>query len=359
MPESQSANHTINVLDVIENYVRGEVPLAGAERIFEEFTGDRPSFSKWEEVSNTARDINWTGDKVREFVAIAKEVVDEGVTRIPESYFDITEITTLEGITSELDRNLLGEQSGLTLSDEVSELADVDLRTLNSDSERPGRSTISDVREGFDYNVDDGEVTGRFVYTDVQREITPNGQIERLVSEGSIPFRILPQLNLLIVETTAVIDVQKTKSIFNKNTNMDLIVCGDITAVYEDAPEMMDAFRSSFADEDGEPDEPKVLGTDIVQLYNPHGESENEVKKIDLEGNNIAGHPLIQERLDEDYIIKGLTTTIDFEDSIFEVSVAGTGTMGYAKIEGVGEYEKGQRLMKEVRTRYLRHLRTR
>ncbi|NUC72516.1 hypothetical protein HTZ84_09380 [Haloterrigena sp. SYSU A558-1] len=286
-----------------------------------------------------------------------KEVVDEGVTRIPESYFDITEITTLDGITSELDRNLLGEQNGLSLSDEVSELADVDLTQLNT--EQPGRSAVSDARHGFDYEVDGDTITGRYVYTDVQRDITPNGQVERLVSEGSIPFRIIPHLNLLIVETTSVIDVQKTKSAFNKNTNMDIVVCGDITAVYEDAPEMMDTFRSSFADQDGDPDEPKVLGTDVVQLYNPHGDSENEVKKIDLEGQNIAGHPLIEERLEDDYIIKGLTTTIDFEDSIFEVAVAGTGTMGYAKIEGVGEYEKGQRLMNEVRSRYLRHLRTR
>jgi len=357
MPEDA---HLANVLDIVENYFRPEVNLLAAERLLGPFTEDDLEFTEWSQVKRKCTSLEWNEENTREFSARAKEIVESGVTRISESYFDVTSPSnpTISDITDELNRNRLHEQESIG---DVEGISDVSLSDLaGSSNSQPGQSGRQTYREGFQYTVDESSLSGSFTYTDISREIAPNGDVRRLIREGSIPFRVLPDDELLISETTSVIKVQKTKSIFKKHTQIDLVVCGNITADPEEGAMQMDRFRNSFPrGEDAPEDEPAILGTDEVKLYNPNAEGQNDVKSMDLEGNNIAGHPYITERLEEGWLVKGITSTVDFEGSIFEVTVAGSQTMGYAKVEGVGEYDRGRRLIDNVRDRYLQYLRTR
>ncbi|TYL37432.1 hypothetical protein CV102_17650 [Natronococcus pandeyae] len=126
-----------------------------------------------------------------------------------------------------------------------------------------------------------------------------------------------------------------------------------------EASEKMDAFLDSFSeDRDRQEDEPVKYNTDNVKLHNPEASGSGDIKKIDLDGDDIAGHELIEEQTEEgDYIIKGLTTRVNYKNEFFNVTVMGGEKMAYAKVEDVGDLELGKELMADIQDRYMEHFR--
>jgi hypothetical protein len=94
-----------------------------------------------------------------------------------------------------------------------------------------------------------------------------------------------------------------------------------------------------------------------VQMFNPETEQEEQLKKIDFEGNNIENHPNIRERRNNGWVMRGLTTRVEYQNAIFDVTIGGNDVMGYVKVEDIGDYDQGQELIQEIRERFLEYLR--
>lgn len=99
-----------------------------------------------------------------------------------------------------------------------------------------------------------------------------------------------------------------------------------------------------------------------VHLYNPFTDEEDEIKKIDYIGDDnsnidINENELVQERIDDDWVIRGITAKVAYDGLVFEVTVSGSQAMGYAKVEDIGDYQKGKELMNKLRSKFMDNFR--
>ncbi len=302
------------------------------ERIHRSYFGEEVEFTSWSDAYEDYHNRNWSEHEARDFVRQCKQIV-EGPGDLPETYFKI------------IDPENIDLQ---TVEEELSDIA------YDPDAEGSDR-------EGFEYRIVDGEVDGRYIYTDVETQVSFSGGVNDYVSEGAIEFRIDPSQNLLILETTRVVEVQKAKSYFNR-TNFNIVVCRNLTAMPDDAVDRVNSFIDSFAEE-VEEEGPTLLSVDGVKLHNPpnmrddeEDEEEVSLKNIDFNGSNVREHPEIRDHLDRNWIIKNIEAAVHYDDSLFTLKMAGTEVMGYSKIEDVNNYDKGNELINEVRSRYLEHI---
>jgi len=331
------SDNTEQVLQVIREYIQRKKGLRTMERIHRRVFDEEVSFTMWSDVEEKYEEIEFDNDLFEEFLLTSKDLVEGGFDRISEAYFDIE------------------RPDDVTTTRLTEELGDFKYDEEGSDSED---------RDGFQFNDNDnGEITGSYIHTDVETNITAAGEVRELVSEDSVDFRILPDDELVIVETTYPPDVQRMKGAFGK-TDIAVTVCGSLTSNFSEANERVEAFRDSFPHhEPGNPDPdipsdvPKRIEVKSVKLTNPEREEEERIDKIDVEGDQLTGHPLIQERLDEDYVMRGLVIRTMFENELFDIAFSGSDMMGYAKVEDIGDYSKGQRLMLEVRERFMNQFR--
>jgi len=206
--------YTSRVREILRDYIEEESTLETMGRIHQKFTGERKDFGQWEEVEIEYLKKDWDEDKIREFALLSKETIESGVEEIAESYFDILD-TELEAgdIESKLSNNEITEQKD----------------------------------SGFRFNrTDSGMITGVYFYKTKDVDISSSGNIDRLTTEKSIPFRIIPEKNLLVVETTYSPLVQKLGGVFNNKLDIQVQVCGDITVLPDQAKQRVSSFLDSF-----------------------------------------------------------------------------------------------------------------
>lgn len=102
---------------------------------------------------------------------------------------------------------------------------------------------------------------------------------------------------------------------------------------------------------------PELLEVHKIKMYNPQTGVEENLRKIDFEGDDIFGHDDIEERRSDGWIINGLTAKVEYRNALFEVMVAGNEVMSYVKVSDIGSYSDGQDLVAEVRQHFLEHFR--
>lgn len=330
MPPHQERVETI-LLDYLKS--KPSVHLISAKRIYRNLTGDEIELSQWGQAVDEFQELEWDGERVRELAELSKQVAQGGETRRSETYFNIADPTdiTVDYIEDEFSRQ----------------------------SYDPSASGPE--RDGFKWDAENGRVDGQYIYTDVDTELSFNGDVQNLESDGFIEFRVQPEQNLVILESTSVVDVQKTKGYFGRKTNMEISVCGPLTSYPDDAVEMVNDFLDTF--EDGRPDpnsdEPGLLQIDEVRMHYPHSDNNDEsLEGIEFKGDDIGGHPDVSDRISNGWIIKGFSAPIEFKNDQFILTVAGTGTMAYAKVEGSSlDQRKASDLLEIVRDRYMNTLR--
>lgn len=330
---SGSTDLTDRIINLIEQYIR-PANLLTMERIHKNVFDEKVEFTRWDQVFNKYRDYNWTREEVQKFVRISKQIVENSSGSIPESYFSIIEPDdiSLEYISNELDR-------------------------IPYDQDAEGEE-----KEGFVYKENNGIIEGRYVYVDVETEVYYSGDTDNLVKEGAIEFRLIPEKKLLIVESTKVADIQKAQSYFQKKTNLELKVCGDLT-VYQNTDEpvrRIDSFRESFSESREETDdEPVLLRIDNIQLRDPTISDEPDdqtIEKIDFDGRSLAEHEEIRDYTDDGWIIKGFEAPVFYDGNNYELKVSGNEVMGYVRIKNVKDFEQGRELVDKLRQRYLEHI---
>lgn len=215
------ADYDSRVSEVIGGYIKQHGTLITMERIHNQFTGGSEEFSRWEEVAKLYRGMEWDDESFTEFTLTAKNVVEGGIEEISESYFDIItpEDLSEDVVREELDRITLDE------------------------------SAPPETRHGVQYREDSGVFRGNYYYSTIDVDITSEGSVDRLVTEKSIPFRIEVEDRLLVAETTYPAYVQKIKGVFGNQTDLNLIVSGDITAIPDQADERLEGFLQALRGE--------------------------------------------------------------------------------------------------------------
>lgn len=325
------------VIKIIREYVEPKKHVLALERIHKYVFDEDVSFTGFDEAVREYRARNISDSDLRNFVSESKRVVEGGSAMISETYFNILEpdTLTLESVedmlsSTQFDPNSRGEE-----------------------------------REGFEYTrYDDKEtIEGKYVYVDVSRELSYSGEPEQYVSEGAIDFEIVPEQNLLVLKSTGVIDVQKTKSIFRRKTEMDIGVAGDLTNLdAETTSQRIEDFKNSFGGDDADSNEvPIFLRVDDLRLHKPEEEgsdeeSEVQLTAIDFEGRAISEHPQVIDRIEDGWRIKKMVSKVQYKEEIFEVTVAGTSMMGYGKVADFVSRPKGESLIADIREKYLEYI---
>lgn len=329
------SSHEERVESILLEYLKNSpsVHLISARRIYRNLTGDEIEFSQWGDAVEEFQELEWDGERIRELAELSKQVAQGGETRRSETYFNIVEPTdiSVDYIVDEFSRQPY-------------------------DPEMSGQE-----RDGFKWDIEENWIEGQYIYTDVDTELSFSGDVKNLESEGFIEFRVHPEQNLVILESTSVVDVQKTKGYFGRKTNLEISVCGPLTTYPDDAVEMVNNFLDTFEEgrQDPDSDEPGLLQIDEVRMHYPHSDTEDEpLEGIDFKGDDIGDHPDVAERISNGWIIKGFSAPIDYKNYQFVLTVAGTGTMAYAKVEGSSlDQRKASELLEIVRERYMDTLR--
>ena len=324
---------------VIDEYISKKKGTVAMETIHNRVFDEQVTFSTWNQAKERYSEIEFDPDLFEEFLLTSREIVEGGLDRISEAYFRIEkpdELTT-EVITGILDQYWYENRQ---------------------DAEEP---------DGFNYEVDgEGIVRASYIYTDVSTDITATGQIEETVQEDSVSFRVNPDKRLIIVESTYPPDVQRMKGVLRRHTSFATTICGSLTSDPDEANERVGEFEDSFVrvsydpDDEGkvtpeqEDDVPRLEAIEEVMLYNA-GSDDEQIERIDYEGSNLLEHDIIQERLDEDYVMRGLSATVWFNGDPFVIAFSGSDMMGYAKVEEIQDYPKASVLMDDLRNRFLEH----
>lgn len=267
-----SKTYEEKVTNVLQNYAKpNRTHLITISRIYENITNDSVQFSSFDEAIESFTYIEWDDDTLLKFVDQIKQVVEKGGNRISETYFDITEPDTIS--TSFIER-------------ELSEPA----YDPNEDGEK---------KEGFEYQVsDDGNIHGRYVYTDITTNLTFSGEIQPTMSDGFVQFEIDPARSLLIIKSTSVVDIQKSRRYFGEKTSISFAPSADYTTHIDGAIERINNFLSEF--HNGIPSEnkniPGLMQVSTIKLEDTSGDSDDEeddddnrqqVDNIQFEGHDI------------------------------------------------------------------------
>lgn len=328
-------------IHVIEDYISRKKGLNAMQSIHRRTFDEPQEFSTWQSVEEMYADIEFTSDTFEDFLLNSRQVVKGGLERISESYFRVQkpENLTVEKAEAELNAFLYEERK-------------------NDMNEEP---------DGVRYERGEGKtIHASYIHTDVDTDITATGEIEERVSEGAVSFRIEPDEQLIVVESTYPPDVQRMKGVLGRDIDIAATVCGNLTAHADEANKRVDEFRESFPEveyvegADGrvkhgdEDDTPKLEDIEAIKLFNP-GEEKEQIEKIDYSGQNLAEHPYIQERQDDGYIIRGFSAKVWFNGEPLTVAFSGSDMMGYAKVEDIGDYIVAKNLMGVLRNRYMDH----
>jgi len=324
---------------VIEEYISKKKGTVAMENIHRRVFDEQVTFSTWKEVKDRYKSIDFDPELFENFLLTAREIVEGGLDRISEAYFNINkpdELTT-DVVTGILDQYLFDNRQ---------------------DAEEP---------DGFDYEVDNDDIVqASYIYADVSTDITATGQIEETTQEDSVSFRVNPSRRLIVVESTYPPDVQRMKGILRRHTSFAVTICGSLTSDPDEANKRVSDFEDSFVEISFDPDDegkvtpeqddgiPRLEAIEEVMLYNA-GSDDEQIERIDYEGSNLLDHDIIQERLKEDYVMRGLSASVWFNGDPFTIAFSGSDMMGYAKVEEIQNYPKASVLMDDLRDRFLEH----
>lgn len=342
----ESRAYEEQVSNVLLNYVKpNHVHLITVQRLYRNLTGDSIEFTDFDEAEEAFLEIDWDDSTLLDFVDQVKQIVEKGENRISETYFDIIEP---DSISQGFIENELSEPS--------------------YDPDASGEE-----KDGFEYQVgDDGNIRGRYVYTDIETNLTFNGDIQPTTSDGFIQFEINPQLNLLIIKSTSVIDVQKARKFFNNKTSIEFAPAADFTTHTDGSTERINDFLSEFHDgiPDEEVDVPGLLQVDTIKLEDTtestsdedsDEESGQQLENIQFEGHDIQNDEEVQSYLGDDspWVIKKLEAEVYYEGDDFKVTIGATSMMSYGKVSDSTDWNAITDISEMVREWFLRHLRVR
>ena len=326
---------------VIDDYISRKKGLNAMQDIHRRTFDESMDFNTWQSVKDVYEEIDFTAELFENFLLNSRQVVKGGLDRISESYFRVQkpENLTVKKAKAELGSYLYEERK-------------------EESGEEP---------DGFRYEVgENGTIHASYIHTDVTTDITATGNVEERVSEGAVSFRIEPDEQLIVVESTYPPDVQRMKGALRNSVNFAVTICGNLTAHADEANKRVDNFRESFPeveyveDADGrvrhgdDDDVPKLEDIEALKLFNP-GQEKEQIEKIDYSGQNLAEHPYIQERQDDGYVIRGFSAAIWFNGQPLTIAFSGSDMMGYAKVEDIGDYAEATDLMEILRERYMNH----
>lgn len=310
------------VKDAIKDYVMPNEHLLAMQRIHEEFTGEKEEFNRWDEVTEVYSELEWNKERVTEFLSICKRVVDANSGSLSESYFRLHNVEDIDDLLSEFSQR-------------------------EYTPEAKGKA-----KEGFRYTQKGSRIDGKYIYVDINTEVTFSGEIEYMLSEGSIGFTVDFRNQLLIINSSSVVDVQKTKSIFKKYMSAGLSVYYPVVEYSEKMTERYSSMIERISDE------LTIREITAVNLHTPQGEGSsdelNTISEIEFQGGiapeiGIRSSSEIAEKLDQGWYIKQLKVKVLEEGELVNVTIGVSEMMNYSKVENYRSRESGNLVQQQVR----------
>lgn len=311
-----------DVEDIINSYVKKNTTLSEMEEIVKRHTGKSKDFVKWEEVFDYYQGYNWNQEAFDEFLYIAKDVVESGVTTMTEAYL--------------LIRNKTIDISEVTLA----------LSEFNNQQES----------SQIEYEVtESGHIDCRLTYEITKVSITSFGEMERLVEQKSIAFEIQPSINLVIVRENSPSRVSKIRSSLN-STNM--VVSGVVDLSLNDLDDSMHSLINSFEHQKDNAN----LSTDsvsvpvlveVVSLDMTNPAHDSNIRSIHFSGHKIDRADEIREYEDEGWVTNGFESIVRYAGQLYSLRIYVGDRVQYIKLEEVSDYDKGLDLLEDIRDRFL------
>lgn len=321
-----AGNYGQDARDIIEEFISPRGTLTDMQNIHRQVTGEREDFNRWDNVKDLYGTIDWDEEKFDEFLKAAKTRIEESMDELPETYFNILQPRE---VSTDFICNVLERQQWVEDED----------------------------TDGFTFRRrEDGIVVGEYIYTTIDIDITQDYQVRSFPNRKNIPFRIEPDTELIILDTTYSPYVGKFKKVMNDFNGVQIDICGDVTQLKDRANELYEDFVSDLDNLDG--GESVIERINEVKMYNPDTESDDPIKKIDYMGGDtgdVFGDDEIEDKKSEGWIIRGLSAKLNHQGLKYEVTVAGNKRMGYVKLENIGDYDAGTDLIIQLRELYMDH----
>lgn len=309
-------------LEVLDGYLEPNGNLLNARKIFSVVFEEEYDFNNWTDVRSEIERREWSDELLKQFVVQTKSIVESGAASLSESYFWIVDEDTL---TPETIRKILKENKY--------------------------ESSESDIQDGFLIGEDDGRyINARYVYTDIDTNLTYGGEIEKFVEESSISFRIDLERRLLILESTFPPDAQKIKSAF-LDVEIPIVVVAEPGAQPEpEEGRLMEIIESlPLESAEGSIDISSITG---MKLWNP-GRDTDEVTQVEVEGYEVGDSDEVNERLSEGWIVQGIEFRIEAFGSTYDVTINISSVMSYIKVDNFQNYGAAKEVLDELRDQFI------
>ena len=303
------------VQKVIRDYVMQKGHMLAMKQIHEEFMDEEADFESWDHAVEFYTSLEWDRKKLSDFLSICKRVVEESKGTFSDTYFRIVNVDDPEDL-----------------------IEDFDQRRYSPDA-------VGESREGFRYEQEGNSIEAGYIYVDIKTEVTHGGNIQDLLTEGSIRFTVDFEKNLLLLHSTSVIQVQKLKSIIQQHTSAELIVYYQPSQQIESGIDRFNILLTRLEE----------AGIDVreatsIRLTDPSEDEASTISELEYHGefeseDSIGLHPAIEEKIHEGWYINRVDLKVLYDNEVMSVTIAGSNIMSYTKVNDYTRVKSG----KEVR----------
>ena len=311
------------VRKVIRDYVMPKENILAMKRIHAEFMSEQAPFDSWDEAVEFYTSLEWNRERLSEFLSICKRVVEESEGKSAETYFRVINIDDPDDLIGTFDE-----------------------REYSPD-------LAGESREGFRYDRSDDVIDGEYIYVDVNTQLTFGGEIQDLVTEGSITFTLDLQREILVLHSSSAVDVQRTKSIFNEYTTVSLLV------YYHPGLDIQSNTQRFNTFIDGLEDRGLTVREAISVKLTKYSEDEvSALTELEYSGDfdsieSITANSEIREKIDQGWLIKSIKIKVHYQDELMSVTVASSNMMCYTKVEDYMKVGNGRAVQDIVRDVFL------
>jgi len=303
------------VKKVIRDYVMQKGHMLAMKSIHEEFMDEEADFASWDQAVEIYTSLEWDREKLSDFLSICKRVVEGSMGTFSDTYFRLINVDDPEDLIEDFDQRMYSPDA------------------------------VGESREGFQYEQKGNSIEAEYIYVDINTELTHGGELQDLVTEGSIRFTVDFEKNILILHSTSVIQVQKIKSIINRHTSAGLVVYYRPNQGTESGINRFNELLTRL--EEGGVD---VRETTSIRLTEPTEDGASTISELEYHGkfeseDSIISHPSIGEKINEGWYINRVDIDILYDDEVMSVTVAGSDIMSYTKVNNYARVKNG----KEVR----------
>lgn len=307
---------------IVQEYLKGTVTLASVSEIYESITDNEEDFGRWDKAAKECSDIDWSSNPYSEFRELARKAVEAERDTTSESYFQSDSIAQLSG--SRLLRIL---SDGMWFSDSAIE-------------------TFNPQEVG-------GVIRGELVYDKPTTSISRDYTVRKFSRKRAVEYE-MDKSDGVVRVSSAGSKAQRLRGILNNKVGLKVDILGNLTTLPNQANDKVQNFQDEF--NGGIANDIAVKRYNKANLYSPNIQTQ-EIENLNYKARrgDILDNPEIKDRLDNGWIVQGFTMQVGYKSNNYEISVAGTRQISYARVDKISNYYHGKEIMEILQKCFLKH----